>query len=82
MGVLVGLRPPMLRRLGVGRPGLLLLLSLAESGPGDTCSAVVGPESQYPTEFRMPGIGTVGVIAWFLSRFTKSYLLLYDYNGK
>lgn len=44
-GVLAGRLPPMLRRFGAGRPGLLLLSPLAESGPGDTCS-VVGPDSQ------------------------------------
>lgn len=67
----MGLLPPMLRRLGVGRPGLLLLSPLAESGPGDTCSAVVGPESQYPTEFRMPGI-----IEWKLLIFLFEVLFI------
>lgn len=52
----MGRLPPMLRRFGAGRPGLLLLSPLAERGPGDTCSAVVGPVSQYGTEFRMPAI--------------------------
>lgn len=48
----------MLRRLGAG-PGLQLLSPLAEYGPGDTCSAVVGPKSLYPTGFRVPGNETI-----------------------